>query len=78
MRAKGTGTVEVHLLRGAPDEAIVRPSDTLGAGLVVLGSRGLGGIRRALLGSIAESVVRHARCPVLIVRKDALGGAGGG
>jgi nucleotide-binding universal stress UspA family protein len=40
------------------------------AGLIVLGSRGQGGIRRALMGSVSDSVVRHAHCPVLIVRKD--------
>jgi nucleotide-binding universal stress UspA family protein len=36
--------------------------------LVVMGSRGRTGIRRAVLGSVAEKVVRHARCPVLVVR----------
>jgi nucleotide-binding universal stress UspA family protein len=39
-------------------------------GLVVVGSRGLGGIRRALIGSVSDSVVRHAHCPVLVVRKE--------
>jgi nucleotide-binding universal stress UspA family protein len=38
--------------------------------LVVMGSRGRTGIKRALLGSIAEKVVRHARCPVLVARKQ--------
>jgi nucleotide-binding universal stress UspA family protein len=35
-----------------------------------VGSRGLGGIRRALMGSVSDSVVRHAHCPVLVVRKE--------
>src|SRR5918995_94253 len=39
-----------------------------GCGLIVMGSRGLGGIRRALMGSVSDTVVRHAHCPVLIVR----------
>jgi nucleotide-binding universal stress UspA family protein len=35
----------------------------------VLGSRGRGGIRRALMGSVSDSIVRHAHCPVLVVRE---------
>jgi nucleotide-binding universal stress UspA family protein len=38
------------------------------ADLIVIGSRGLGGIRRALMGSVSDSVVRHAYCPVMVVR----------
>src|ERR687889_734159 len=44
-------------------------ADELGAGLIVLGSRGLGPLRRALMGSVSDSVVRHAHCPVLVVRE---------
>jgi nucleotide-binding universal stress UspA family protein len=33
-----------------------------------MGSQGLGGVRRALMGSVSDSVVRHAHCPVMIVR----------
>jgi nucleotide-binding universal stress UspA family protein len=49
-----------------------RPSVSRGdrGGLIVMGSRGLGGIRRALMGSISDSVVRHAHCPVLVVREE--------
>jgi nucleotide-binding universal stress UspA family protein len=49
---------------------IVELAEELGAGLVVVGSRGLGGIRRALMGSVSDSVVRHAHCPVLVVRRE--------
>jgi nucleotide-binding universal stress UspA family protein len=35
-----------------------------------VGSRGLGGVKRALMGSVSDSVVRHAHCPVLVVRKE--------
>ena len=51
-------------------EEIVTVAEEIGAGLIVTGSRGLGGIRRALMGSVSDSVVRHAHCPVLVVRKD--------
>lgn len=45
--------------------AIIEASD--GALMVVVGSRGLGGFRGLLLGSVSHQVVNHARCPVLIV-----------
>ena len=49
---------------------IVGLAEELGAGLIVMGSRGFGGIRRALMGSASDSVVRHAHCPVLVVRPE--------
>jgi nucleotide-binding universal stress UspA family protein len=61
--------VEIHARLGRPDAEIVGLADELGAGLIVLGSRGLGPLRRALMGSVSDSVVRHAPCPVLIVRE---------
>jgi nucleotide-binding universal stress UspA family protein len=59
----------VHARLGRPDAQIVGVADELGAGLIVLGSRGLGPLRRALMGSVSDSVVRHAHCPVLVVRQ---------
>jgi nucleotide-binding universal stress UspA family protein len=50
------------------DENIVGLAEELGADLIVIGSRGLGGMKRLLMGSVSESVVRHAHCPVLVVR----------
>jgi len=66
------GTVkEAHLRIGERrDQAIVHLAEELGAGLIVMGSRGLGGVRRALMGSVSSSVVRHAHCPVMIVRPE--------
>ena len=49
-------------------EQIVSLAEEIEAGLIVIGSRGLGGIRRALMGSVSDSVVRHAHCPVMVVR----------
>ncbi|MCA1728314.1 MAG: universal stress protein [Actinobacteria bacterium] len=37
---------------------------------MVMGSRGLSGMRRALMGSVSDSVVEHAHCPVFVVRKE--------
>jgi nucleotide-binding universal stress UspA family protein len=64
------GTVaDTHLRAGEPDKEIVRLSEELGVGTIVIGSRGLGAVRRALMGSVSESVVRHAHCPVFVVRE---------
>jgi nucleotide-binding universal stress UspA family protein len=68
--AEGAKVEDVHLAFGKPDEVIVKLGEELEAGLIVTGSRGLGGVRRALMGSVSESVVRHAHCPVLVVRAD--------
>ena len=64
------GTVkETHLLEGRADEEIVELAEEIGAGLIVMGSRGHGRLRRTLLGSVSEAVVRHAHCPVTVVRE---------
>jgi len=47
---------------------IVHEADTGNYDLIVLGTHGRTGLRRVLLGSVAEAVVRHARCPVLTVQ----------
>jgi nucleotide-binding universal stress UspA family protein len=53
-----------------PADSIVQVAEETEADLIVMGSRGLGGIRRALMGSVSDSVVRHAHCPVLVVRNE--------
>jgi nucleotide-binding universal stress UspA family protein len=66
---EGDGKVtRAHARVGSPAAEIVALAEELEAGLVVVGSRGLGGIRRARMGSVSDSVVRHAHCPVLVVR----------
>src|SRR5215213_2482524 len=63
------GTVaQSHLRMGGAAEEVIDLSEELKTGLIVLGSRGRGRIRRALMGSVSDSVVRHAHCPVLVVR----------
>jgi nucleotide-binding universal stress UspA family protein len=68
VKVAGGTVAEAHLRMGAVAEEIVGLADELEAGLVVVGSRGQGRIRRTLAGSISESVFRHARCPVMVVR----------
>jgi nucleotide-binding universal stress UspA family protein len=64
------GTVAQGQVRlGDPDDEIIRFCEEQGGfGLIVIGSRGLGPVKRKLMGSVSESVVRHAHCPVLVVR----------
>jgi nucleotide-binding universal stress UspA family protein len=66
----GGKVAETHLRAGEPDKEIVKLSEELGAGAIVIGSRGLGAVKRALMGGVSESVVRHAHCPVFVVRGD--------
>jgi nucleotide-binding universal stress UspA family protein len=65
----GVSVKETHLREGRADEEIVEVAEEIGAGLIVMGSRGHGRLRRALLGSVSDAVVRHAHCPVTIVRE---------
>ena len=70
IEAAGGSVAQAHLREGKPEAEITAVAEEIGAGLIVVGSRGLGGIRRALLGSVSDAVVRHAHCPVLVVRKE--------
>ena len=69
VREAGGTVAQAHLRMGKAAAEIVELAEELGVGLVV-GSRGLGGVRRALMGSVSDSVVRHAHCPVLVVRNE--------
>ncbi|MDP9379940.1 MAG: universal stress protein [Chloroflexota bacterium] len=65
----GAGSVaQAHLRSGNPAGEIISLGEELNVGLVALGSRGLGPIRRLVLGSVSEAVVHHARFPVLVLR----------
>jgi nucleotide-binding universal stress UspA family protein len=68
--AEGSTVEESHLAVGKPDKEIVRLAGEFDADIVVLGSRGLGAVGRVLLGSVSDSVVRHAWCSVLVVRGE--------
>jgi len=70
LREKDVEVSGVHAVAGRPDSEIVRVAEEVGAGLVVIGSRGLGPVRRAVMGSVSLSVVHHAHCSVLVVRGD--------
>jgi nucleotide-binding universal stress UspA family protein len=68
-RTKDHGVrVEGVLKQGDPREEIPALALAVGAGLVVAGSHGRRGVARALLGSMAESLVRTSKVPVVVVR----------
>jgi nucleotide-binding universal stress UspA family protein len=76
LRGRFPGT-EIDVADGDPRAAIVRAAEAWPADLVVTGGRGLGGVTGLLLGSVSLGVVRHAPCPVLVVKGGArsFGGA---
>ncbi|HZG62385.1 MAG TPA: universal stress protein [Rubrobacteraceae bacterium] len=59
---------EAHLLQGQAGEEITGLANELNVGLLVMGSRGLGTVKRLVVGSVSESVVRGASRPVLLLR----------
>jgi nucleotide-binding universal stress UspA family protein len=67
----GAHRVDSAKLEGVPWDVIVKVAREGGADVVILGTHGRTGLRHALLGSVAERVVRHAPCPVLVVRPAA-------
>ncbi len=70
VKAVGEVPIDIHteLIEGSPAEAILNVADTRQSDLIVMGSRGLGLLTGALLGSTSQKVISHAPCPVLIVR----------
>lgn len=67
--AAGGEVTQSHLRMGRrADEEIINLAEELEAEMVIVGSRGYGTLSRAFMGSDSDSIVRHAPCPVLVVR----------
>lgn len=62
--------VETRIVTGFPVEEILRVGKELQADLIIMGTHGRTGIAHALLGSVAEKVVRRAPCPVLTIHRE--------
>lgn len=69
LAGRGVEATGLAVERG-PSLAIVEEAKRLGVDLIVIGTRGLTGIKHVALGSVAERVVRMAHCPVLTVKAD--------
>jgi nucleotide-binding universal stress UspA family protein len=68
IRDAGGNVAGTHLMDGRPPDEIAALAGELEAGLVVVGSRGAGSVKRLVTGSVSEGVVSLAPCPVLVVR----------
>jgi len=67
-RAAGVASLQSKMLSGVPWDEIVKLALDSHADLVVMGTHGRTGLTHVLIGSVAEKVVRHAPCAVLVVR----------
>ncbi|KAK4414815.1 Universal stress protein A-like protein [Sesamum alatum] len=57
------------ILEGDPKEMICDVADQMQVDLIAIGSRGLGKIKRAFMGSVSDYVTHHAKCPVLVIKQ---------
>jgi nucleotide-binding universal stress UspA family protein len=69
-RAAGATVAGEHLRKGNPAQEITDLAEEIGAGMVVVGSRGLGALKPLVLGSVSKEIVRAASRPVLVVRGE--------
>ncbi len=65
--ALGADNAETLSIEGRPGEALCALAAETSARALIMGTRGRGGIKRALMGSVSDYVVRNAPCPVLVV-----------
>lgn len=68
--AAGGEVTKAHLRGGRTSNQVIALGREIGAGLLVVGSRGLGTVRRILMGSQSEEIVHHAQIPVLVLADD--------
>lgn len=68
LRAMGVSDVQTAVMEGTPGSAIVELAEREGYDLIAIATHGRSGVVRALLGSVADHVVRHAKCAVLVCR----------
>jgi nucleotide-binding universal stress UspA family protein len=63
-------TADIATLDGDPADAIIKAAEALHADLIVVGNRGMTGVRRFVLGSVPSKVAHHCPCSLLIVDTD--------
>jgi len=68
IQATGATVAGAHLRGGRTSNEVIALSEEIEAGLLIVGSRGLGTVKRILMGSQSEEIVHHARVPVLVLR----------
>lgn len=67
---RGVVVTDTVVRPGSPASEIIAVASKLPADLIVVATHGRGGLKHAFLGSVAERIVRHAPCPVLVVREN--------
>ncbi|CAH1780853.1 unnamed protein product [Owenia fusiformis] len=65
--AKKSG--EVNSVKGSPGEVIIKQAKEKNASMIVMSSRGMGSLRRTILGSVSDYVIHHSDVPVMVVPK---------
>ena len=61
---------KIQQLQGHPGLAIVKAAEENNAGMVICGSRGMGFVRRTIIGSVSDYILHHARMPVIICKNE--------
>lgn len=64
------GKCTTQIVHGNPADMILEMAEIKEPDLLIMGSRGLGGFKRAMLGSVSTKVLHHATCDVMIVREN--------
>src|ERR687893_1652045 len=68
IRASGGEVAKAHIRKGRTSNEVIKLAEEIDAGLLIVGSRGLGTVQRILMGSQSEEIVHHAQVPVLVIR----------
>jgi len=63
-------SIQASALIGDPREEIIIQADKIKAHIIVVGSRGMGAVQRALIGSTSDHLTHHAHCPVIVVKEE--------
>lgn len=61
---------ELHIFHGDPYEKLIQAAKQIQPDVIVMSTHGRGGVAHLLIGSVAEKVVRHAPCPVFVIRRE--------
>lgn len=70
VEAAGKTVAETHIRLGFPESEVIRLTEEIGAGLVIVGKRKGSLVKRLLAGCEAERIARHAPCPVVLVGQE--------
>jgi nucleotide-binding universal stress UspA family protein len=68
--SRGASNVKTEAVDSGPSEALIDTAARIGADLIVVGSQGMTGAKRLLLGSVPNRVAHHSPCDILIVKTD--------